>query len=84
MSEVPAVMGTNSIVPVVLEKGGRNHMAHVPVDFEAGGAESKHFPKKMALRRELRPHRTHKDADLAEKFPSLKNSELLVSNEGFL
>lgn len=43
MSEVPAVMGTNSIVPVVLEKGGRNHMAHVPVDFEAGGAERKHL-----------------------------------------
>lgn len=72
--------GTNSTVPAVLEKGGRNHRAHVPVDLEAGGAGRNHhitygFPKKMALRRELRPHRTHKDADLAEKFPSLKNSE---------
>lgn len=83
------MMGTNSTVPVVLEKGGRNHRAHVPVDLEAGGAGRNHhisygFLKKTALRRELRPHRTHKDADLAEKFPSLKNSELLVSYEGFL
>lgn len=51
MSEVPAVMGTNSTVPVVLEKGGRNHRVHIPVDLEAGGAGRNHhitygFPPK--------------------------------------